>query len=446
MTTTKGGMSPREIALDVLLEVLERGGFSHVILRQALTKYQYLDKQDRAFITRLVEGTLEYCIQLDYVINRYSKTLVKKMKPLIRTLLRMSVYQLLYMDRVPDSAVCNEAVKLSKARRFQGLSGFVNGILRTISREKEKLSFPDLSIRYAVPDWMVKLWERSYEKETVETMLGSFLAQQPLTVRCDLGKADRGQIMEGLRAQGVTAEECPYLPEFLYLSSIDHLEALSAFRDGLIFPQDVSSGLAVRAAGIRSGERILDVCGAPGGKALYGAELLSGTGQVTVRDLSQQKVFLIQENIERMGAKNIQAETWDALVFDESWKEQADLVIADLPCSGLGIMGKKPDIKLNMTEAAAKELALLQRRILSVVWQYVKPGGRILFSTCTIDPAENEENYRWFLSQYPFRPVDLSGRLGEAVTGDTLKEGYFQILPGIYPMDGFFLSVAEREK
>lgn len=435
----------RELALDILIEILEKGGFSHVVLRQALSKYQYLEKQDRALITRIVDGTVEYCIQLDYVIDRFSKTKTKKMKPLIRTVLRMSAYQILYMDRIPDSAVCNEAVKLVEKRRFQGLKGFVNGVLRTISREKDNLVFPDDSIRYAMPDWMIRMWNRSYGPEITKTILESFLRERPLSVRCNIRQADRSTIVESLEKQGVVVRDSGYLDSVLFLECIDHLEALEAFQKGWISVQDVSSGLTALAAQIQPGEEILDVCGAPGGKALHAAELLAGTGHVTVRDLSEYKASMIQENIDRMGFTNIHAEVWDALELDETWIEKADLVIADLPCSGLGIIGKKPDIKLRMTPEAAEELAALQRDILDVVWRYVKPGGRLVYSTCTIDRKENEENLAWFLENHPFRPVDLSGRLGEKILGETMKDGYIQLLPGVHPIDGFFISVVERE-
>ncbi len=275
-------------------------------------------------------------------------------------------------------------------------------------------------------------------------MLQGFLTERPVTVRCNFRKADKATIVESLTCQGVTVTESPYLDSMLCLEHLDHLEALEAFQKGWIFVQDLSSGLAAMAAGIQPGEEILDVCGAPGGKALHSAELLGEAGHVTVRDLSEAKVELIRENIDRMGFSNMAAQVWDALEYDETWKEKADLVIADLPCSGLGIIGKKPDIKARMTKEATEELAELQREILSVVWQYVKPGGRLLFSTCTIDRKENEDNLAWLLKHHPFRPVDLRGRLGSGICDETLKDGYVQLLPGKYPLDGFFISVVER--
>ena len=182
-------INTREIALDILIRILEYQEYSHIVLRQALSKYQYLDKTDRAFITRLVEGTLEYLIQIDYVIDRFSKVKVKKMKPVIRSLLRMSVYQILYLDRVPDSAACDEAVKLAVKRKFQGLKGFVNGVLRTVSRQKQTLAWPSDSVRYSMPEWIVELLNSSYGPETAKAVMESFLKPAKLAVRCNLDRA-----------------------------------------------------------------------------------------------------------------------------------------------------------------------------------------------------------------------------------------------------------------
>ncbi len=446
MTERQRAINPREIALDVLYEILEKDGYSHQVLSQALGKYQYLGKQDRGFITRVTEGTLEYLISIDYVLNGCSKTKTGQMKPLIRTLLRMSVYQLLYMDRVPDRAVCSEAVKLAEKRRFHGLKGFVNGVLRTISREKRELSFPTDSLRYGMPQWILDLWGKSYDSETIRRMLDFFLTQHPMTVRVRCGKDGMlaKQVLGSLQKQGVKVTECEYADSVLYLEQVDYPEALEAFQRGWIYVQDLSSVLAGLAASPERGDLVLDVCGAPGGKGLHMADLLQGTGHVEVRDISSYKVNLIKENIARLGLSNISASVWDAREWDETYEKKADIVIADLPCSGLGILGKKPDIKYRVSPEDLDSLAVLQRQILSVICGYVKPGGCLVYSTCTINRQENEENIAWFLEHYPFRPVDIEGRLGEKLKKETMRQGYIQLLPGEYPCDGFFLSVLQR--
>lgn len=438
------GMENRGIVLDILSEVLDKGSFVHLVLNQALQKYQYLDKSDRAFITRVTEGTLEYLLQIDHIINKYSKTKTDKMKPLIRNLLRMSVYQILYMDRVPDSAVCNEAVKLAVKRRFTGLKGFVNGVLRTISREKASLVFDSPSLAYSIPQWMYDMWEKEYGSAKAEMIAASFLEDRPTWVRCNLSRALREAILNSLDSQGVMVKELDCLPSVLAISGYDHMEGLECFQNGWIQVQDATSAFVGELADPKEGDYIIDVCAAPGGKSLHLADKMKGTGMVEARDLSYQKTALIEENVARSGAANIKAVVWDALVPDEDAREKADIVIADLPCSGLGIIGKKPDIKYNMTMDKMRELSRLQRDILSVVWQYVKPGGTLVYSTCTIDPMENEGNAMWLSENFPLEPVDLSGRLGADFDEPSLKDGRIQFLPGIHPFDGFFISVFRR--
>ncbi|MEG0214812.1 MAG: 16S rRNA (cytosine(967)-C(5))-methyltransferase RsmB [Hungatella sp.] len=413
----------RELVLDILLEIIEKDGYSHVVLHQALSKYQYLDKSERAFISRVTTGTLEYLIQIDYILNQYSKIKVHKMKPLIRNLMRMSVYQILYMDRIPDSAVCNEAVKLAEKRKFQGLKGFVNGVLRAIVREKDTISFPTDSIRYSVPQWILDLWGASYEEALLHKILQSFLEKSRLTVRCNLEKADADLIQ----------------------TSLDYLDSLEAFQIGWIQVQDLSSAFVGTIAAPKAGDQVIDVCGAPGGKSLHLADLLKGSGHVEVRDLTEYKIHLIQDNIDRTGFTNIEAKMQDALELDSASIEQVDIVLADLPCSGLGIIGKKPDIKHKMTPEKLIELADLQRRILTVVQQYVKPGGVLIYSTCTIDRQENQDNAAWFLQQFPFDPINIEGRLGEKLKEESMKDGWIQFLPGIHPCDGFFIAAFQKK-
>lgn len=440
------GTPVREIILDVLSEILEKHQYSHIVLSQVLTKYQYLDKQDRSFIKKITDGTIEYLIQIDYILNTYSSVKVNKMKPVIRTILRMAVYQIYYMDRVPDSAACNEAVKLAEKRGFRNLKGFVNGVLRNISREKEKISFKEEYVRYSAPEWLVVMLKEQYGAETAAIILNSYLQDRPLTVRCNINKASLAEIMESLKLQDVTANPLGHSEGVLELSGVDYLESLSAFQKGWIQVQDLSSSLAGDAAGIQKGAYIIDVCAAPGGKSIHAADLLAGTGMVEARDLSELKVSFIEQNIERTGFQNIKARVMDALVLDEASEKAADVLIADLPCSGLGIIGRKPDIKYNMTPEKIVELAALQKEILSVVHRYVKPGGTLVYSTCTLSSQENEENVHWFLENYPFKPVDIRGRLDETLSGDTMEKGYIQLLPGIHPCDGFFIAVMKRDE
>lgn len=445
-------VSERELVLGILMEITEHGMYSHIVLRDVLGKYQYLDKKERAFITRVTEGTLEHMLELDYIIDQFSKVKVKKMKPVIRNILRSAVYQLKYMDTVPDSAVCNEAVKLAVKKGFGSLRGFVNGVLRNIARNLDQVSYPTdpaerLSVRYSMPMWILEMWLKQYDKNTVERMLGAFQKETPLTIRCNQSRMSPEQLRECLEKEGVKVEQHPYLPYAFSISGYDYLGDLQSFREGAFSVQDISSMLVCEAADVKPGDQVIDVCAAPGGKALHMAEMLKGSGHVEARDLTEYKVGLIQENIDRIGLDHIEAVQWDATQRDADSIGKADIVIADLPCSGLGVLGKKTDLKYKATKEGTEELVKLQRRILSVVREYVKPGGKLVYSTCTVNPAENLENVHWFLEQYPeFYPADIRGKLCDALKADVEEDGCLQLLPGVHESDGFFLACMRRRE
>ena len=440
-------VTERDIVLGILMEVTEKGMYSHIVLREVLGKYQYLDKKERAFITRVTEGTLEHMIELDYILDRFSKVKVKKMKPVIRNILRSAVYQLKYMDTVPDSAVCNEAVKLAVKKGFGTLRGFVNGVLRSTARGLKDVVYPKetkarLSVQYSMPLCILELWMETYDPETIETMLADFQKEKPLTIRW----SDKSRNPEEIfAAEGVTVQRHPYLPYACRISGYDYLGDLESFAKGYFSVQDISSMLVCEAAAPREGDYIIDVCAAPGGKSLHMAELLNGSGMVEARDLTQYKVDLIQENIDRTGLLNIRAVQQDALVFDADSVEKADIVVADLPCSGLGVLGKKTDLKYKATPEGAAQLAGLQREILENVRTYVKPGRTLIYSTCTINHAENQDNVHWFLEKYPeFSLTDIRERLCSELRADVEENGMIQLLPGIHQSDGFFLACMKR--
>ena len=428
-------VNTRDLVVEILLLVTRDGQYSHIALGQVLGKYQYLSKSDRAFITRVTEGTLERMIELDYITDQFSKVKVKKMKPVIRAIVRSAVYQLKYMDSVPASAVCNEAVKLAVSRGFAGLKGFVNGVLRSIARGLDSVSYPPgdtaeyLSVAYSMPMWILEQWLPVYGRESVERMLRNFLEEKPTSVRCNLHQISREDLRAKLEGEGVTVQEVPDLPCALLISGYDYLGALSSFCDGDFQVQDISSMLVAEKADPQPGDYVIDVCAAPGGKALHLADKLDGTGMVEARDISDYKVGLIRENIRRSCMENIRAVRRDATVPDMDSEEKADIVIADLPCSGLGVLGRKSDLKYRMTKEGEEELAALQRRILSVVHRYVKPGGRLVYSTCTINRGENEENAAWFAREYP----------------QFAMEEEEQILPGGKAGDGFYIACFRKE-
>lgn len=449
-------LSARAVALDCLMAVTEEGQFSHTVLNSAREKYAWMPPEDRAFFGRLVHGSLEHMLQSDRITDRYSSVRTEKMKPVIRSIFRLSVYQLLQLDRVPVHAVTNEAVKLTEKRGLRGLKGFVNAVLRKIGAEREALRAElresgDLSLKYSCPEWMISRFTADFGAGEAEAMLSAFLRPADFSVRLNrraLQKSGKVFPPEEGRERWRQSALCP---EIYVAEGAEETEAFRYIRDGLIFAQDLSSALAVAAAQPKPEETVIDLCAAPGGKSLAAADLMDGRGHILSLDISGRRVALLRENVRRNGFEAIiSAECGDAAVCREALCESADLVIADLPCSGLGVLGRKPDIKLHVSEESIRKLAVLQRSMLRNALRYVKPGGRLLFSTCTVTREENLENRAWLLREYPaYVPVDLGDVLRqlEGRTGtDTLRDGYLQLLPQHFGCDGFFFSVFQRKR
>ncbi len=424
----------RDIVLSILLDIEGNNTFSNIAIAKALKKHQFEAKKDRAFITRLAEGVTETRIKLDYIIDGFSKTPSEKCKPLIRSLLRMGVYQIMYMDAVPDSAVCNEAVKLAKKHNFGSLGGFVNGVLRAVARNKDNIAMPDrknmseyLSVNYSTPEWLCKKIMEDYG-EKGETIIAASFDERKTALRVNTLKITREKLKEFIGPH-IFMEDGIYDENALLVSGYDFIRSMPGYRQGLFFIQDESSMCAIKAAGIKPCQTVVDVCAAPGGKTLNAACYMQGKGKIYARDISDEKLILIEENAGRLGIGDmLSIEKWDAKTVDEKLVQKADVVIADLPCSGLGIMGRKNDIKYRIKPEQLDELVRLQRDILSVVKQYVKKGGVLLYSTCTINPQENKENTRWFLeSDSEFKLRDER-----------------QMLQGVDKCDGFYYAVLQR--
>lgn len=432
----------RDIVLQMLIETFENGQYSHIVLSSVLEKYSYVDVKMRKFLTRLYEGTVEYCFQADAVLNRYSKTRVVKMKPVIRNILRLGVYQLLYMDSVPDSAVCNECVKLSKKRGLGGLSGFVNGVLRNIARDKSNIHFNSLSEKYSVPNWIIEEWKQYYDEEMLIQILEGFRENNGLSIRVNTTNVDYNSFCSILSSANIQYVQNPFVKNALWISEFNSINSIPGFDKGYFQIQNACAMIPVIAAGIKKKDYVLDVCAAPGGKAIQAADMLNGSGYVEARDLTEYKVSLIEENIARNGFTNIKAVCADATQHDVNSEQKYDVVLADLPCSGLGVIGTKHDIKYRVKKDDIFSLAKLQKDILSVVSKYVKKGGTLIFSTCTISRTENEENVKWILDNLPFELADFSN---DKLFKDNCSikcgnDGYVQLLPGLHKGDGCFVA------
>lgn len=484
--------STRELAYEALLAVDRDGMQSHLVIRDMLQKLRSGEEmRERAFFLRLTEGTIEYRLQLDHVINRYSKTKTQKMRPGIREILRMAVYQILYMDSVPDRAAVNEAVNLAVHKGFGGLRGFVNGVLRTIAREKETI-LNDLqkngrkeplsrviSVRYSISEEIVSAWLPRFGTEKTEAICASFLEDRPLAAHrfpdpsdpacdvdrdpaCDSRDVERDPVCDAVRdaAHDATRDaDCDtdrqvFTPTgilenaFFVKKGVD-LTMLPEFREGHFYVQDLSSQIAVAAADIQPGDRVLDLCAAPGGKSFLAAER---GAQVLSRDLTEEKAAMIRQNAERLGMlhKGVDPEMADAAVFDSELEGVFDVVIADLPCSGFGVCGRKPEIKYKPYKETVTSLAALQKTILANAVRYVKPGGKLLYSTCTIAEEENEANVRWLLETYGEDPgfcrAGMSGRVRRLLEEHAVSCGDYgvQLLPCDGPWDGFFFSIFQK--
>ena len=439
-------MNLRLVILEALLVIEKDDMPAGYVIKQVMDKYDHLDKQERSFIKRILEGVTERLIELDYITDSKSRTKTAAMKPVIRSIMRMSVYQLKYMDSIPDSAVCNEAVKLAVKKGFGNLKGFVNGVLRSIARDIDDIEYPaadteeGLSIRYSCPLWLVKQLVAEQGGDRTRAMLEASLETPEICIRVNESRISVSELRSKLEAEGVKVEEIPYLNYALKLKDIDSLKRISFFDEGLFQVQDTGSMFVTELAGIKKGDIVFDVCAAPGGKSMHALDILGGSGHVYAFDITENKLDLIRENAERIGFSNIDIICADALKYNPEYEEKADVLIADLPCSGLGVMGRKNDIKHNMTPEKEASLAALQRDILRNVSRYVKPGGTLIFSTCTVHKAENEDNAGWISDELPFKPVSIDDLMPEGLECKTAADGYVQLIPGIHDCDGFFIS------
>ncbi len=440
-------MNERQLALSVIEKTLERGGQSHRLLQECFRAHPTLEPRKRGFITQLVHGTLSCALLLDHYLAQVSSLPPEKMKPFIRHLLRMSLYQLLFMDRVPANAVCDEAVKLTRRRLGPGLTGFVNALLRTAAQKKDWQA-PEGAAALSLPEPLYDVLIQCYGPEKTEQIGRAYLEAPALWGRMNLSRCDASRILSELEAGGWQGIPSPHFPQALRLERKKEakrslpLEDLALIQTGLLQLQDISSQLAVLAAEPGPGMQVLDLCAAPGGKSLHAADLMKNQGRVLACDISEAKRKMIEENTARSGFSCVESALGDALIYDPGKEAAFDLVLADLPCSGLGVAARKPEIKYRAGSKQIQELAALQRRMLQNAIRYVKPGGRLLFSTCTITREENLDNALW-LEQQGLKPLALSLRLPEEIKRDTPSH-MLQLLPGDLGGDGFFISLFVR--
>ena len=454
-------LGEREAVLEILTGIREKGTYSHIAVKEMLDRCERdgMDRRQRAFVKRLTEGVIERRIELDDVLRQYAKK-GARIRPVIRDILRIGIFQILYMDSVPDSAACNEAVILTKKYGKKELSGFVNGLLRNVVRDKEAGRFTagstkeagelsgagELSRRFSMPEWIIGMWQKQLGEEETGKLLEALLEVRPVSVRFDdrCSQARREEILAQMAEKGVKAKKGHYLPYCYELTGTDSIQELPGYREGLWTVQDESSMMVAEAAGLSGGENVLDICAAPGGKSMHCASKLISSGKpghVHAFDLSKGKVALIEKNVRRMHLTNVTAAQRDALMpIPDEEKETADVLLCDLPCSGLGVIGRKRDIKYHVTPEQLEELSDLQKRILRGAVSYLKEGGVLIYSTCTVNRGENEQIAAFIEEELGLMPDPLAPYLPKELVSERPDTHQLQLLPHVHGTDGFYLA------
>ncbi|ARW38852.1 16S rRNA (cytosine(967)-C(5))-methyltransferase RsmB [Bacillus amyloliquefaciens] len=440
----------RELALEALEKLEQNQAYSNLLLTSVI-KTNTLSDQDRGLLTELVYGTLQNKIALDYMLKPFIRK-PNKVKPWVIQLLRLSAYQMEYLEKIPDRAAIHEAVEIAKKRGHKGIASFVNGILRSLQREGAP-SFAEiedpvlrLSTETSHPEWLVKEWVEAYGFETAEKICRIHLVPPKQTLRVNRIKADKETLLNEMENAGLEAEAGDLSPDAIKLLK-GSIASTELFQNGQVSIQDESSMLVARALDPKPGETVLDACAAPGGKSAHIAELMKNEGSLTSLDLHRHKVKLIQEGAERLGLTIIDAQTMDARKAGDAFgAERFDRILVDAPCSGFGVIRRKPDMKYTKTPEDSRRLSEIQLGILREIAPLVKKGGTLVYSTCTMDRTENEEVMHAFIQEHPeFEPdLSLEKRLPEKAR-PFVQDGSLQILPHYFGTDGFFISSMRKK-
>jgi len=440
----------RETALQLLETIEKNQSYSNLLLNNAI-RNNSINAKDIGLLTELTYGTLQRKMSLDFYLQPFLKA-NKKIEPWVKQLLRLTLYQMVYLDKIPDRAAIFEAVEIAKKRGHKGISGMVNGVLRNIQRQglpsMEEITDPieRLAIRSSHPVWLVKRWTEQFGLEKTAEMCELNLIAPMQTARVNLTKTTRQECLNLLAEEGFQAEPSPVIPEAIKCLQ-GNLANSKAFKNGLLTIQDESSMLAAYALGVTEDERILDACAAPGGKTTHIAEKLNNTGKVVSLDLHEHKVKLINENAQRLNLANIETKTLDSRNVQEHFeKESFDRILLDAPCSGLGVMRRKPDMKYTKNEEDISQLSAIQKKLLEAVAPLLKKDGILVYSTCTVDKEENEKITTAFLNENTNFQGDLSvrDRMPEAIR--PLMNGFsLQLFPQDIGSDGFYIACLRKK-
>ena len=437
--------SARITALRVLVSCRSNGAWADAALKAQISR-DGLSGSDAALCSRIVYGVLQNRMLLDHYIGAYCSQKPDHLQPPLLEILRIGAYQILFLDKIPDSAAVNTSVELAKLSKRGQASGLVNAVLRKISQNKESLPpIPDrneiqrLSIQYSHPQWLTKRMVTLLGREEAERFLASNNEIAPLTVQVNPLKTTTESLTEELRQAGIEVHPHAWVPDCLELSGTGDLTALPAFRDGKFLVQDPAARLVSLIANIRPGLKVLDVCAAPGGKSLSAAFAMTGQGDILSCDLHENKLKRIQESADRLGADIITTRAADGRVFQPEWEAAFDVVLVDAPCSGLGIIRKKPDTRYKKADDLFT-LPVIQSAILNNSARYVRPGGTLVYSTCTILPEENEQVTQAFLAEhtdFTMSPIELPQPVGTT-------SGALTLWPQRHDTDGFYICRMTR--
>ena len=440
------GLQTGKTILRVLTEAEREGAHVYALLQRAQESIE--DVSARAFASTLIRGVTERHMTLDYAINLFALKKTENMKPQIRNILRMGAYQILFMDRVPAAAAVDACVRLARASGFQMLSGFVNAVLRQLVRGKDTIEYPTNSIRYSVPEWICNLLENTYGEAETERMLRLFNTPSDLTLRFDarLSREETARYREAMTGGNgrISVTEHMLLPYAYVVTHASDPRTLPGYAEGAFALQDAGAMLCTEACGVKPGDVVVDVCAAPGGKALHlenRLETLGEGGFVYAFDVSEAKCARIRENAARLGASRIRIDIQDARCARPDLAGMADVVLCDVPCSGLGVLGRKADIRYRLKPDDILTLSALQREIVTAAAGYLKDGGTLVYATCTLTHAENTNNQRFFAESLGLKPSSLKPFMPRVLQGEeTLRDGYLTLLPGKYGTDGFFIA------
>ena len=435
----------RSTVIKLLLKMESSGAYSNILLDQALDG-SGLSERDKAFAAALFYGVTERKMTLDHIISQYCSAGISKLKSEVLAILRCGIYQIMYMRSVPDSAAVNESVKLCKKMKQFGAAGLVNGILRNFLRNDKKVDYSGmnpverLAMEYSAPAWIARKFLEDYGEENAKKALEASVGAPPVYARVNTVKIKESELVETLKKEGVSAEVYPRLPSCIRIEKTGDLEKLASFRAGLFHIQDVSSQLCCHTLRPILNETVLDICAAPGGKSFTLAELMGNSGRVIAMDLYDQRMGLIEKGAERLGLSIVEPRVNNALQFNEELP-QADRVLCDVPCSGLGVIRRKPEIKYK-DEKEFEEVPRLQKAILDISARYVKVGGTLVYSTCTLSRAENDEVAQAFAETHPdFSPIVQPIPYADAES--SYKRTFFPEEDG---GDGFFTASFRRVK